>query len=233
MAVKRRFKAALAKKKSARSKNVLKRFRQAPAPAVKRTVNAGKGFPKKMVMTHEYEENINITSTGGAMTVTRFALNGMYDPNISGTGHQPLNFDQMTALYNHYTVIGAKATVSVINQTSGGTAGVFGITVNDDISVAFTDISGLGEQGAGKTRLLAAAMNQPETMTQTWSAKQTFGGDIMANNSLSGTVSANPSELSYLDVVYQALGGATTAVSVKVHIEFIAMWTELKDQAQS
>jgi len=167
------------------------------------------------------------------MTVIRFALNGMYDPNISGTGHQPLFFDQMTALYNHYTVIGCKAIVEVVNQTSAGVAGTWGLTVNDDTSVAFTDISGLGEQGAGKTRLIAGGMNTPDTMTETWSAKQNFGGSVLSNTTLQGTSSANPSEMSFLDVVYQASGGATNAVTVKVHLEFIAMWTELKDQAQS
>ena len=33
------------------------------------------------------------------------------DPNHTGVGHQPLYFDQLMTIYNHYIVIGAKITV--------------------------------------------------------------------------------------------------------------------------
>ena len=46
-----------------------------------------------------------------------FAANGLYDPNITGSGHQPSGFDQLVGpLYDHAVVIGAKITLWAQNS---------------------------------------------------------------------------------------------------------------------
>lgn len=40
----------------------------------------------------------------GTAATYNFAANGMYDPDITGVGHQPRGFDQVMALYDHYIV---------------------------------------------------------------------------------------------------------------------------------
>ena len=37
-------------------------------------------------------------------------MNSLFDPDQTGTGHQPYYFDQFAALYNRYTVLGSKLT---------------------------------------------------------------------------------------------------------------------------
>ncbi len=34
----------------------------------------------------------------------QFSMNSLFDPNVTGTGHQPKGFDQLAALYNKYRV---------------------------------------------------------------------------------------------------------------------------------
>jgi len=184
-------------------------------------------------MTHKYEEIISLTSTTGALATYRFNANGMYDPNTSGTGHQPLFFDQMTALYNHYTVIGSRITLTVMNQTSSGVAGTVGVIYNDDTATAYTDITGFGEQSAGRTRMIPGGANTTFVLGLKYSAKKTFGGSILSNTSLQGTASANPSEASYFDIGYQCTGTGTNALIVKVHVSYIAVWSEIKDIGSS
>lgn len=43
-----------------------------------------------------------------------FRINNIYDPDQTGTGHQPLSHDQWATLYKNYLVYGAKATATVI-----------------------------------------------------------------------------------------------------------------------
>ncbi len=46
-------------------------------------------------------------------------LNSLYDPNLTGAGHQPYGFDQLTPLYKSYKV--HTALVDILVTTPGGT----------------------------------------------------------------------------------------------------------------
>lgn len=49
------------------------------------------------------------TLGGGAISYTQWAMNGLYDPDLTGTGHQPMGFDQLCpTLYQSYLVTGCK-----------------------------------------------------------------------------------------------------------------------------
>jgi len=54
----------------------------------------------------KYCEQITLSgSTGGVIGVERqFGLNCMFDPNLTGVGHQPMGFDELMALYRRYRV---------------------------------------------------------------------------------------------------------------------------------
>jgi len=62
-------------------------------------------FPIKLKARLRYSEAITLTTgAAGIAAVNQFRLNGLYDPNLTGTGHQPLGYDQITPLYNKYKV---------------------------------------------------------------------------------------------------------------------------------
>lgn len=198
------------------------------------SVNLGLGFPKRVVSTLKYVGQHEITSTTGAVGVFRYSCNGLFDPNITGTGHQPMYFDNLMAIYRHYTVIGSKITVRMIPVTSTqGPAGA-AVFINDDTSLAVNSLLAASEQSSGtKTVLFAVGQSSPQVLTKTWSAKQTFGGSVLGNDQLQGTVSANPPEQSYYDIVYQDFGAATSKVHVIVELEYTAVFDELQDQAEN
>lgn len=68
-------------------------------------------------MPHKYSEIFGLTYTGGTSTlgVYQFYMNYNEHPNYTGTGHQPMGFDQMSALYNRYRVVGMSYTVTLTN----------------------------------------------------------------------------------------------------------------------
>ena len=76
-----------------------------------RIVRTRCGFPDTLQTTLRYQETLSLSSSSGALFGYVYNLNGLYDPNHTGTGHQPLYFDQLMTIYNHYIVIGAKITV--------------------------------------------------------------------------------------------------------------------------
>lgn len=215
------------------------RVRAARATALQATtvrnrtqVKLGLGLPKRAIVTHKYSESITLTSTLGTLALHLFSCNGMTDPNISGAGHQPMYYDQFTALYDHYTVIGSKIKYRICTN-SPTLSMLVGAMINDDTTTTVTSISGIDEASLGKTRLIPAGMDVPTVITQKWSAKKFFPGSVLANNSLQGS-GANPTEQSYFAVYLQdPTATQTVACTVQVEIEYIAVWNELKDLAQS
>lgn len=73
-------------------------------------------FPERLRVTSIYATDSQISSgVAGAIGNYRFRCNSLYDPDYTSTGHQPLGFDQAGALYDHYTVVGAKISVVFVN----------------------------------------------------------------------------------------------------------------------
>lgn len=217
------------KSKNVRSRiyKLIKRVYQKPM------VNAGQGFPKKMLMTHRYSECLLLTSASGVLATYNWVANGMFDPNQTGTGHQPMYFDQMAAIYDHYTVIGAKLTVKISNVVAniGARCGIF---INDDTVVTPSFVDALRERNPNVSRIINNGSNNVTTMTIKWSGKKTFGKYNLTNPSFIGTAAANPTEQSIFTFFIQPIDASSTQnYYVEYLLEQIAVWTELKDIASS
>jgi len=195
------------------------------------TVPIGLGFPKKMVITHKYSDQLAInTGVAGAYSFYTWSCNSIFDPNHSGVGHQPLYFDQMASVYNHYTVIGSKITLRVSKSDSNVYVPILvGHFINDDPTVSSTSIANLIEQSSSKHRMITGY--RPTTVIQNkWSAKKTFGGSVLSNDNLQGTVTTSPTEQSYYTVYFDSSANTTqTQVTLDVLIEYITVWDEIKD----
>lgn len=203
--------------------------------AFRNFATVGKGFPKMMKMTHKYVEVVNLVSAAGSLAAYRFSTNGLYDPNISGTGHQPYYFDQVGALYDHYCVIGSMFKIKAVNiGGASDPAFFFACFVDDDTGGVYADVDDIAEKQTGKMDVVPAG-NATRTIHKTlkWSAKKYFGKNPLANTELQGTTSANPTEQSYFWIGAQANAAGNVTVSVTVEITYIAIWKEVKDVAQS
>lgn len=191
------------------------------------------GFPKMFKFKHRYTEQVTLTDSG-AIVNYQFSCNGMYDPNITGTGHQPMYFDQVSALYDHYTVIGSKIKYTVVPTGTTAQVPYKIITwINDDTTTTGTADS-LAENKFAKVRLCQGGLNPDRIiLTNNWSAKKFFSSP-MANDELKGTAAANPTEQSYFQISFRSLDGVSTvSVYLFVEVEYIAIWRELKEIASS
>lgn len=203
-------------------------------------VNNGLGFPRRMTMTHRYAQTGIITTGGsGAMTTYNFRCNGMFDPDQTGGGHQPMYFDQMAAIYDHYTVIASKITVTFASADTTPTTTqmripfTVGVFLNDD-STTTPGINGVLENSLMKTHSFTMNPGNSRTMKLGWSAKKTFGGSILGNSSLVGTATVNPAEEQFFTLFADSAAMLdATDIFYRVQIDYIAVWTELKDIASS
>lgn len=192
------------------------------------------GFPKELRIKHKYVEVIGLTSTAGGVATSNFSCNGLYDPNLGGVGHQPLYFDQLSAIYNHYTVIASKMTVKATMPNSAGVAGMLlGIFINDDSSVTPTPFYARAEQPTAVYRNIGQAIGET-VLVKKWSAKENFGPGVLGDPNLQGTSAANPTEQQVFTIFAQANDETSTnSILTLVTIEYDAVWQELKDIANS
>jgi hypothetical protein len=54
--------------------------------------------------TLHYSDYIDVNVTSGTLGYNLFRANSLYDPDSTGTGHQPIYFDTFAALYSKYRV---------------------------------------------------------------------------------------------------------------------------------
>lgn len=189
------------------------------------------GFPKKFKFTHKYCDQVLLTSTSGLVTYNRIRANGMFDPDQSGTGHQPLYFDNLSNIYDHYVVIGSKITCKFMPSTTTAQVPIaVGVYVADSTVVPSTFVAFVENQKS-KYAVIGGLDNPSKTVTCSWSAKKFFGGSILANTELQGTSAADPTEQSYFDIYCCTINNnVTTTVQCIYTVEYIAIWKELKTQ---
>lgn len=215
-------------------RKTFKKRTYAKAPRLLNSINLGVGFPKKVTATLKYHDTI-LLNPGASYAVHNFSLNGLYDPDISGVGHQPLYFDQYMAIYNHYHVIGSKVRVNFFQKTNSLDE-PFKVVLyeNPDTVLSITNMDTLAEQSKST---YAAIINTtaPKTLTHSWSAKKTFGGSILGNDQLRGNSGANPAEGSYCAIMVRPVNPAAQVGEIwaQVHIEYVTVFSELHDMIGS
>mgnify|MGYP000664889043 CR=1 FL=1 len=136
---------------------------------------------------------------GGLANSVVFSANGLYDPDLTGVGHQALGFDQYMAMYDHYTVVGAKIKAWYQNTDSNNAQMAF-IAVRDTNSPP-GDTQEIMENGyiASRHLQVAGVTSGMGTLEQQVDIAKFLGRkDVLADPSLKGNSVANPSE----DVVF-------------------------------
>lgn len=193
---------------------------------------------KTLKVTCKYQENTNLNpSLAGGIALNSYSANGMYDPNVSGIGHQPRSFDQLMTLYDHYVVIASSIQVTFFNYDQSNPQ-VVGIGVADQ-STSYGILNNalespdcvygvLGVKGSG---------NDIVTLRRSISPPKWLGSGIapLSNDQLQGSSSTNPPE----DVLFQVFAGAfdeatdTNDVGAQVVINYTAILKEPRNPAQS
>lgn len=72
-------------------------------------------FPERRVVRLKYHDTINL-DPGFNIASHSFSANGLYDPDVTGTGHQPLFFDNMMLQYGRYEVVQSRITCVFLNN---------------------------------------------------------------------------------------------------------------------
>lgn len=175
--------------------------------------------------TQRYGEAVSISSAAvaGSVGTYVFSANGLYDPNLTGIGHQPRGYDQLMSMYDHYTVLSATIKVRFMNISSS-TQPLVAISVRDSSNVpgTSTDVIEYGNKALSNKFLIRdAATEGTEGMTTVLSksvniARFLSRESILSDPQCKGSDVANPAEQVWFQIhvsdPYQASGCSVRAV---------------------
>lgn len=220
-----------AKKRPARRP---KRSRYTKRRNYKKLMYVPSGMPKTTRAKLRYCDTIQITAIGGTPVQHVFRANSIYDPNYSGTGHQPMGHDTWATMFNHYTVTGSKISIQVIPDSSNATNGRAGLLLQPGPALPYTNVNAMIEAKMGSYRNISHQTGKASTMVQKFSSKRFFNvQDVKDVGKLGAAFGADPSEEAYFLIWYADQESATTSVRVTITIDFIVQFSEPKHLPQS
>jgi len=190
------------------------------------------GFPRKLRFRHRFLVNYPMAVTTATVGTFQISTNSIYDPQGSLLGGQAVYFDQLSALYNHYTCFRSHCKLTCVNLADEPAQIV--LYVEDDTNVA-SSAAQAGEQPTATSVVLTGknAQGRPAVLHKTWDAKMAFGGDVYDNDNLQGSGLASPTEQMFFTVVLAAMSDASgglrpAEVNFLVEIIYDAVWDELR-----
>lgn len=170
----------------------------------------GQGLSDSMFVKLTYCDDVAIT--GGVLAYMSYIYRGnsLYDPDLTGVGHQPLYFDQYINLYARYRVLGSKIQIDVINS-NGGSALFYVVEPNTDIS-SITDIATLYEQArSGAPKIVPIAQRVASRMKKYASTRKIMGlvKSQVFDDDFAGTSGSNPIQLWYWNLLFASTDQTT------------------------
>lgn len=162
----------------------------------------GQIVPDRCRTNLRYVEGFAERVPGAASDVYSYNLNSCFDPNLSGTGHQPMGFDQLKALYGRYRVWNCKYKVSFFIASVGETV-FYCVPTNETTSFVSTPQDALettgSKYGCCNVYTYGGAGTPPKVLSGKVNMASLYGAkDISEADRYQALISASPTETAIL-----------------------------------
>lgn len=224
------------KRKINRRKNPhRRRHRKRVRPIVNRS--PGTGFADVTYAKLTYVQQVTIAPTSGLVTgYLAYRGNSLFDPEVALGGHQPLYFDQYSAIYAHYRVMASKIKIDAITPSS--TNGMFLVVIPNTIEVAGESMSRMYEQmRAGAPTLLPIARRAGRRIIRYASTQQVCGctKSQVYGDEYAAATDANPAQIWFWNLISEPDDGvaADEVVLATIKLTYYCQFFDRKIVVQS
>lgn len=204
-----------------------KQVRRASKPRVAR-FGAGRatGIPDRVQVKLQYSGHYKPTSLNGSTVVVayeEFKGNSIYDPWSTGSGHQPLYYTQLAALYFRWRVKASSIRVQVVDAPGALSGNVVSIVPTPGYVLSASATPGTGsssyvpsEQPYSKNKLISF-YNGTGDIKHYMTTQKIFGlhSDQM-DSAYVGAQAADPTQLWYWCVSQQGIRNTNTSILTEV-----------------
>lgn len=213
----------------------------------KRTVLVNKAlspFAQRYLCKMKYAEIRSVTGPiGGGLAQYNFNLNSIYDPNLSGIGHQPYGYDQLADLYNRYRVFKVDYAISALTTDAAGVAYsvLAALPANEAISGSL-GVAEVMENPRAKyiTQAPNAALKVLKGSVSLPSLVGRSKSQYMSDDRYQAAWGASPAEQAVLNIMAGTIAGsggnggtATNTMTLSVSLVYHVECFDVKNQIQS
>lgn len=212
------------------------------------------GFRQHHRVKLRYSDVINLDPTSGSAgtAVYVFCANNIFDPDYTGTGHQPLYRDTWAGIYKSYIILGAKIravfqptqNVALINstdivaQTNGYTAGVICTDSTSDYPTGTNTLIEIGDRRRCKFKVVPPmSANRYTSVVQTYSPKRLYGLKDTRDHigELGSAVGSGPTLGAYFIVFLSNSDNSSNVITtpVRIVIDYLVMFYDVTDNVTS
>lgn len=184
----------------------------------------GIGFPKQVETSLVYntEGSFTTTATGNQL----FRANGLYDPDYTGAGHQPPQFDTFANVFDNYRVIGGKMKVTFVNLASVPVR--VNLRLYEDIDLGAPGVSNASTDFFSTKRSRTIIMTPSGgardivTLTMGKNFVKEFGKKILKENSYQADIASDPptAQTFVWQLSAQSLD-SSTALNIEYNVELL------------
>jgi hypothetical protein len=180
--------------------NELLKFGRKFEPTPGLAISASPLGPSAVRLAMTYSTTTNMTSTVGALATYIFAGNGLFDPDITGSGLQPLGFDQWATLYQRYRGIASLIEVSFsAPAATSNLTGSFDVALTpSNTSSVFSSWTAAAASPFAKSKTFNAFGAPGVKMVSKMDTAVMLGVSheaVLSDDILQASVSANPTDM--------------------------------------
>jgi hypothetical protein len=182
------------------------------------------GFPVNRMVKMRYSGYAALSGTSGVLNKHTWSCNNIFDPDVTGTGGQPLGHDEWSSFYTNYVVHQSTIKVTMLPGAAQTIPVIVGVRT-EAADTSWSDYDRLVENDQNSYTVLNPSTAVPAFVRrQSYDAKRFFNlVDVKDNETrLGAAFGAGPSDQAYFCVWGQALDkGTTWAAHVHVEITYL------------
>ena len=199
-------------------------------------------MPERQTATLTYDtlRSFSAGETSLGVEAYAFRANGLYDPDVTGTGHQPYGFDQYMVLYQRYKVLRSRITVSFApsGDNDANEVVVYGIYRNAITTLPVGNAGGSNLEAVMESPYSNYVVTTNSNTSQIKSVSSNFSlrRDLpfKADDLLStGQQGADPEAPYYFVIWFGGLGDTESAPQFHATIEYDVEFTQPQTLVQS
>lgn len=205
--------------------------RPPPVRSVPRTLSL---FPGTKWVSHRYVDRISIPSAAANVQTTWvFACNNLYDPDVTGTGHQPMFRDECATNYGSYTVVSSSIKITIPVHVDRITPEVYALVVDDASSPEDSRFNSMLETRRAWTVQTLASRHSPLVLRSSWDAAKvlrTTRKAILSDDSFKTSNSSGPNRPWYYHFFIRPWTPTDTdsPLDIVVEMNFVTLWRDRK-----
>lgn len=177
------------------------------------------GFPPTLLMKMKYVTPITaIANAGNSYCVHQvFRANDLYDPDYTGTGHQPLYFDELCLVYGRFVVYGVLIEITAALQNASSPCG---IAINAKPTVTSQPLAVTAEKPESKYIMVNGGAKAVK-FSRYYDIAKLFGisrDALFSEDAYTGTSSTSPSTQQYI-IIASGPPDTNTGLTLNYNVE--------------